>query len=86
MEIVMRPSCFVRRALHQLLGHHRAADMVGDGGRPTQHRIRQYHGEFLAAVARGDILALDLFLHRQWRRAAAPGRRSDGRSVVEVLK
>jgi hypothetical protein len=27
-------------------------------------RVRQRDGEFLAAVARGDILALDVLLHR----------------------
>ena len=68
------------RALHQLLGHHRAADVVGhrDGG--AQDRVGQDDGEFLAAVARGGVLALDVLLDRASPPAAAPGRRSDGRS------
>ena len=52
------------RALHQFLGHHRAADVVGDGERRAQHGVRQDDREFLAAVARGDVLALDVLLHR----------------------
>ena len=33
--------------------------MIGNRERLAQRRVRQHHGEFLAAEPRGDILALD---------------------------
>ncbi|MEY9807654.1 hypothetical protein ABIF30_007261 [Bradyrhizobium elkanii] len=40
------------------------ADVVGDRQRLPQRRVGQHHGEFLAAIAGGDVLALDVLLQR----------------------
>ena len=54
---------FAIRSPHQLLGHDGAPDMIGDGDRRFQRRARQRDDEFLAAVTRGDVAALDVLFH-----------------------
>src|SRR5438445_582768 len=53
------------RARHRFLAHDGAANLVGGGDRLAQRRTRQHDGEFFAAIARRDILALDVLLDRQ---------------------
>ena len=59
-----RPSRFAARPLHQFLGHHAAAHLIGDGDGRAQRRVGKRDDEFLAAVAGDDIPAFDVVLHR----------------------
>ena len=57
------------RPFHQFLVHHRAPDLIGDADRGAQRRLGERDGEFLAAVARGDVLTPDDLLHRNGNEA-----------------
>ena len=80
------PEPLAGRALHQFLGHHRVADLVGDDLRGVERRIGQRNDEFLAAVARGDIAVFDVLLHRQRHQAQHLVAGEVAKSVVECLE
>jgi hypothetical protein len=46
------------RFFHKLLGFDLRANLIGKINRTLQFRLRQDHGELLAAIARGGVAAL----------------------------
>jgi hypothetical protein len=73
-------------ALHQFLGHHRAANVIGHGDCRAQDCLREDDGELLSAVARGDVLAFDVLLHGDSHKAQHLVSGEMAVAVVEVLE
>ena len=68
------PERFAGRTAHQFLAHDRVPDVLGDGHAVAQARARQEHGEFLAAITRGDVPSFEILLQRS-SDEPRPGRR-----------